>query len=417
MRMLLAALAAWVGSSLFVPSALSAQAGVKRLTVAEAVRLALLHNPDSRSAEQDVASARGAVTQAELLPNPALFISALDTNISPADAPLPNQFGLTWTLPIGGKRAATIASARSEVGAAQASQAAARRELALQVESAFVQLLLDQALLEFAKQDQQTFEQSVQINEVRYADGKIAYGEVLKLRIQAREVDDTVRQAVQSVSDDRAELTRLLGASTLAADFQAVGSLDAPDMPGNLAARDVLARALAHRPDYRALLAQRDSARHALDLARRQPIPDLGILADYNRIPGTAGSYDLQLTAELPLLDRNQGTVAQARAAYTKSQLAIDALEDQMRASATTAVQAWRTAQERLTAYGEDFVKTAKESLDISRHSYEQGRGALLEYLDAESSYRDVQRAYRTAQAQAILAAANIRFVAGDPLP
>jgi outer membrane protein, heavy metal efflux system len=401
---------AWAGGA-------AAQTTVTRLTASEAIHLALLHNPDSRSADQDVASARGAVTQAGVLPNPSIFISALGYNVSPFQGPIPNQYGVTWTIPIGGKRAASIAAARAGVGAAEATRVATRRQLALSVETAFVNVLLDRSLYEFARQDQQTFRQSVAINELRYKDGKISFGDVLKLRIQARQVDDTVRQAYQQLVNDRAELARLVGSNALAPSFQVVGSLAPPPVPRDLSIQTVAESALRHRADYHALRAQLDAARASLRLARRQPIPDLGVLADYNYVPGTPGTYDLQLTASVPLFDRNQGNVQQAEASYQKARLAIDGLRNQLTSDATRAVEEWRTAEQRVLAYSDDFVKTAKDSLDISRHSYEEGRGTLLDYLDAESSYRDVERAYRSAQAEAVLAAASIRFVSGEDLP
>ncbi len=381
-----------------------------------AIHLALAHNPDSRAAEQDVSAAQGVEEQARALPNPDIFVGALGTQISPADAPIPNQFGIAWTIPLGGKRAAGIASARAGVSAARATRVATRRQLALSVETAFVSVMLDKSLLDFAKEDQQTFQQSVQINELRYKDGKISYGDVLKLRIQARQVDDAVRDARQNLVDDREELARLVGEGVLAPNYQVVGSLTPPSMPGEPVVSTIVRRALASRGDYQALRAQEDASHAALTQARRQPIPDVGVLADYNYVPGTAGSYDLQLTATVPLFDQNQGNVRTARAAYERSALAIQGLRTQIRADAARAVQAWRTVEDRLRDYNDEFVKQARESLDISRHSYETGRGTLLDFLDAESSYRDVQRAYRTAEANAVLAAANIRFVSGDDL-
>ncbi len=410
MSCLLGAILAWSGAA-------SAAPRIKQLSAPVAIRLALANNPDARSVDQDVVSAQGAVQQARVLPNPAIFVSALGTEIRPATAPIPNQFGVTWTIPIGGKRSAAIASARADVTAARAGRIAARRQLAYSVESAFVAILLDRSLLGFAREDQQTFRQSVAINEYRYKDGKIAYGEVLKLRIQAREVDDTVRQSEQALASDRLELQRLVGSADLSPDYEVVGSLNPPPLPRDLSAETLVRRALRNRSDYRALFSQLESTRSALTLARRQPIPDLDVLADYNTEPGGAGNYDLQLGMAIPLFDRNQGGITQARAAYEKARLAIASTRAQIRADAARAVQEWRVSQQRLGAYSGDFVKTAKESLDISRHSYEEGRGSLLDYLDAESSYRDVQRAYLSAQAEAVLAAAAIRFVTGEAMP
>jgi outer membrane protein, heavy metal efflux system len=386
------------------------------LSLPDAIHLALAHNPDSLTTDEDVRAARGAYVQSHALPNPALFVYALGKNLSPIDAPVPNQFGVTWTIPIGGKRGAGIAAAGAALDAAGATRIAARRQLELEVSIAFISVLLDQAQLDFAKQDQAGLHQAVDLDEIRYKDGKIAYSDVLKLRIQERGTDDTVRQDELTLATDRAELARLVGDGTLAPEFSLAGTLAPPAFP-TLTTEALLERALAERPDYKALLASERSAQSSLTQARRQPIPDLGVLLDYDRVAGTAGAFDVELSATIPLFDRNAGNTLAADAAARKAHLAIESLKNQLRADVTKAVRALETSAARLKVYDQQLLSEAKESLDITRHAYEQGRGTLLDYLDAESSYRDVEREYRSAVGQAMLAATQVRFVAGEELP
>ena len=387
------------------------------LSLPDAIRLALATNPDSLSMDEDVRSAQGALVQSHALPNPSVFLYTIGRNVSPLEGPSPTQFGVTWTIPIGGKRGAGIASAHAAFDAAAATRVGSRNQLALQVETAFVTVLLDKAQLEFSKQDQTGLHESLDLEEVRYKDGKIAYSDVLKLRIQARSTDDTVRQDELQLANDRADLARLVGQGQLAPDFQLAGSLSPPPLPANLTREALLARALAERPDLKALQASARSAAASVTVARRQPIPDLGVLLDYDRVPGSAGQYDLSVSAAIPLFDRNKGGTIQAEAARRKAELAIESERLQLRADAEKAVQALDTSRARLQVYDQQLLAEAKESLDISRHAYEQGRGSLLDYLDAESSYRDVERSYNQAVADAMLAAAQVRYVAGEDLP
>ncbi len=406
---LLATSVAWAGPTA-APAALTA------ISLPDAIRIARERNPDSLSAEEDVHAARGALVQSRALENPSLFVYRIGENLSPVDSPMPNQFGVSWTIPIGGKRGAGIAAANAAVAAAEGTRGAFRHQLALDVETAFIAVLLDQSLLDFAKQDQAGLHEAVQLDELRNKDGKIAYSDVLKLRIQARGADDTVRQDELALANDRADLARLLGDGVLAPDFQVVGTLAAPPPPAPLTPDELLARALANRADYRALAASERSADASLSQARRQPIPDLGVLVDYDRVAGTAGQIDFELSATIPLFDRNRGNIMQADAARRKAALAIQTAHDQLRADAEKAIRALETSRARLAVYDKELLSEAKESLDISRHAYEQGRGTLLDYLDAESSYRDVERSYRSAVADAMLADDRVRFVAGEEL-
>lgn len=409
----------WICSLALVLSTRAAHAddAIHSLTLDRAVALALAHNPDNQSAAEDVAIAEGGLRQAHAFANPSVFVGAIGTNLSPLAAPLPNQVGVAWSIPIGGKRAAGIAIARADVATAQASRATARRQLAFDVQAKFVGVLLDAAQLDFARSDQADVKETQALQEIRYKDGKIAYGELLKLRIQARAADDLVRQAELTLATDRAELAQLVGNGVLADDFAVVGELTPPAVDTVPTAAELYARALARRSDYQASLAGERSAAAAVTAARRQPIPDLGASVAYNRVPGEAGAIDLVLSVDVPIFDRNRGAIDQAQATRRKAALATASLQSQLRADAQKAVSAWETAHARLALYDDELLAAAKESLDITQHAYEAGRGSLLDYLDAETSYRAVTSAYRAAVADAVIAAAQLRFVAGEDSP
>lgn len=386
-----------------------------RLTLSGAVKLALRRGPDSRAADLAVESARGALLQASLLPNPSFTVATNGVEISPAAAPIPNQVSLEWPIPIGGKRGAGIDAARAGLDAAQASRRATRRQAVLAVESAFVTVLLDRAQLAFERKSRAQFRQSLALNELRYKDGKIAFGEVLKLRIEALAEDDAVREAKEALVGARADLRALIGG--IAPGFVVDGALAAPAIAAPADASALLSAALAHRSDFLALKDQEKQAAALLDQAQRQPIPDLDVALDYNTEPKGAGNYDILLSVPLPIFDRNQGNVTQAEAAYAQAKLATERLRLQIQKNARRAVAEWQTSQAQLAAYTGHLLSAAKQSLDISRRAYDLGSGSLLDYLDAESSYREVEIAYRAALARTMLAAATLRFIAGEDTP
>jgi cobalt-zinc-cadmium efflux system outer membrane protein len=63
--------------------------------------------------------------------------------------------------------------------------------------------------------------------------------------------------------------------------------------------------------------------------------------------------------------------------------------------------------------YQAGYLKQAQESLEITRFAYQQGAAALLDFLDAERSYRGSQLAYRQALAAHMLAVEQLRQAVG----
>jgi len=395
----------------------AAAAGRIRIDLAQAIALALERNTDVRSSETDVTAAHGSLVQAGALQNPAVSVGASGIQVAPLTGPVPNTFGVSWTVPIGGKRAAGIAAADAAFSAAKATRTAVQQQVRLNAATAFVNVLLADALLSFARSDRESFGRTLELNELRYRDGKIAYGDVLKLRIQALTQDDAVRQAEQNLVAARADLVQLVGEEALAPAFQLDGSLEPPPQRAAETPEALLARALKKRPDYLATTEQIESAKSALVQARRQPIPDLGVGFNYNHASGVPDSYDLALSVAVPLFDRNRGNIEQAAAAVEKARIAQEALRNQLRDAAAKAVAEWQSSSAQVSAYGHGIRDSAKESLDIRRRAYELGAGSLLDFLDAETSYRQVESAYRSALARNALAAYTVGFVAGDEIP
>jgi cobalt-zinc-cadmium efflux system outer membrane protein len=63
--------------------------------------------------------------------------------------------------------------------------------------------------------------------------------------------------------------------------------------------------------------------------------------------------------------------------------------------------------------YASGYLQQAQDSRDISQYAYERGAASLLDYLDAERSYRATQLAYRQALASYMLGLEQLRQAVG----
>lgn len=82
------------------------------------------------------------------------------------------------------------------------------------------------------------------------------------------------------------------------------------------------------------------------------------------------------------------------------------------------AFEAVQTNQEVIELYQSSYLKQSQESRDIAEFAYKQGAAALLDFLDAERSYRSTQLAYRQTLAGHMLAVEQLRQAVGvRPIP
>ncbi len=72
-----------------------------------------------------------------------------------------------------------------------------------------------------------------------------------------------------------------------------------------------------------------------------------------------------------------------------------------------------RSNDEVVNLYTSGYLKQAEDSRDISQYAYQRGAASLLDYLDAERSYRATELGYHQALAQYMLAVEQMRQAVG----
>ena len=82
------------------------------------------------------------------------------------------------------------------------------------------------------------------------------------------------------------------------------------------------------------------------------------------------------------------------------------------------AYEALRTDDQVVQIYQSGYLKQAQDSLDISQYGYQRGASTLLDFLDAQRSYRAIELAYRQSLATYMVALEQLRqAVATRSLP
>jgi cobalt-zinc-cadmium efflux system outer membrane protein len=72
-----------------------------------------------------------------------------------------------------------------------------------------------------------------------------------------------------------------------------------------------------------------------------------------------------------------------------------------------------RTNDKIVGLYRSGYLDQAQQSRDISEYAYRHGAASLLDFLDAERSYRSTQLAYRQALASYLLGLEQLREAVG----
>jgi cobalt-zinc-cadmium efflux system outer membrane protein len=132
----------------------------------------------------------------------------------------------------------------------------------------------------------------------------------------------------------------------------------------------------------------------------------------YTHLSGT-NNLGVIFNMEIPIFDRNQGEIARTQYAVTQSQETKTATQETVMTDVANAYEAYNTSAKQVQLYESGYLQQAQDSRDISSYAYQRGAASLLDFLDAERSYRATQLAYRQAQASYMLALEQLKEVVG----
>ena len=116
---------------------------------------------------------------------------------------------------------------------------------------------------------------------------------------------------------------------------------------------------------------------------------------------------------QLPIFDRNQGEIARSAFGITQAQEQEKFASGQVLTDVRDAFESVRSNDQIVTLYRSGYLDQAQQSRDITDYAYRHGAASLLDYLDAERTYRATQLGYRQALASYLTALEQLRGAVG----
>jgi outer membrane protein, heavy metal efflux system len=400
------------------PQHYATQTAAARISLDDAIRLALLRNHALQALRSTIQQSMAEETTANLRPNPTL---GLDAQFLPIFQPKEftsdyldqqAQFdaGVGYLFERGKKRQHRLQAARDLTSVVRSQVSDNERQLVFNVGQQFVDVLLAQSTLDFALQDQESFQKTVEISKERYRVGDMSEGDFLKIKLQLLQFQSDVSAARLAKLQSLAALRQLLGFESVPDDFDVQGSLDYQPVHSDL--NGLKSVAAMNRPDLKAAQLAVTAAESQLALQQANGKMDITGTFNYTHTAATnTGAFYYSMP--LPIFNRNQGEIARARYAITQAQEQASETTQQVSTDVLQAYENLRTNNEIILLYQGGYVDDARQSRDISEYAYRKGAASLLDYLDAERTYRANQLAYRQALASYMLAMEQLRQAVG----
>jgi outer membrane protein TolC len=338
----------------------------------------------------EVARAQWLVAQAGLKtagvrPNPSV-------SVSPGyDSQIPGNYS-PWLVPVtldvqvetAGKRGIRLAEAEKISESARWNYVSAIWQIRAAVRAALLDFntafrRVDLLETQFAAQME-----IVKLLQGRFDSGAISRPELTTAQIVLNRTQLDLSDAKSKKSDARSRLAQSLGLTGAALDGENFNFDFSPGNASGLSSADARQIALRSRADILAALADYAAAEADLRLQIAKQYPDLHFGPGYAWNSGNAGDnqWSLGLTVELPVLDQNQGPIAEAEARRKLSAAKFVELQSQVIGDIDRAVAGFRVAQDQMQA-GKAILAAERQQLKSAEAQLEAGVADQIDSLNA----------------------------------
>ena len=363
------------------------------LTLEDAVGIALNNNPLLKSKKHNIGTYEGRIKQAGLLPNPEIefFTQETPTNNIGFDQSQ-NSVALSQKLETGGKRKLRVKAARKEKKVMEMDLQTTIADITAKVKKSFFNVLTTEEELKFAKKTIEIAKSLMSISNQRFKIGDIARIDVLKAEIELSNAKMRVQNAERKYLNTAKMLQTVMGVSDI--DLNNLLPISTADTP-SLNLENLNELLLNNHPALKARKKVVDLSVIKITEAKRMAIPDINATIGYKRLSTTdINTVQAGIEFSLPIFNRNQGKIIEARALSHKAKDDVEVVRNQLLLQLSNAFSLYTSTREQVRIFTDTIIPQSEESLKIARQGYRQGEFDYLQVLDAQRTLANTRISY-----------------------
>ena len=323
---------------------------------------------------------------------------------------------LSQPLPLGGGRGARARAARSDEQAATAALALAALELRRDVALAYAEAIAADRLAGIARERAALGAQTRAAVERRHAAGLESDLQRARVEVETAGMQADARRRAAAALAHRRALAAHWREATVTAALDETWFDASPDTIFDVAP-DVAPDAAPTHPRLVVARARVEQARAEVEAARRAPFSGLEATVGTRRFedaPGADRAWVLGLSMPVPVWDRNEGGIAEARAALQGAEFDLERAARDLLAEREAALAERDAARLEVDALSLSGLPSSQSFAKLAAQGYEAGRLSLIERLDAERALVQTQEHLVAARLRLRQSEARIAAVIAD---
>jgi outer membrane protein, heavy metal efflux system len=380
-------------------------------------------NPALKADADNVDEMRAEEITAFLRPNPQFSLTADGTQLAPSNGiwtPLKGTYevpSFSYLHERERKRELRLESAKQGTQITQSLHEDLKRTMLFTLRSAFVATLQAKYVLDLAKADLEYYDKIIDISRERFKAGDIAQIDLDRIELLRVQYESEIETAIVNLRTAKIQLLQMLDERTPVDQFDVAGPFDFSDTLKPL--DDYRQAALAARPDLQAALetVQQSETNHKLAISNGSTDPTYGAWYTHNSSnnnPNGTNTLGLSISIPLRVFDRNQGEKQRTLIDIDRSQRATEAARAQVFSDVDSAYELVRSNIALLKPYKAKYNDQALRVRDTVSFAYFHGGASLMDFLNAQSDYRQVQLAYAQLLGAYLTASGQLNLAVGN---
>jgi len=360
-------------------------------------------NPAMKADADNVDEMKAEEITAFLRPNPQFTLAADGTQAAPHNGVwtpfkgTTEQPNVSYLHERDHKRELRLESAQEGTRITQSQHEDLDRNMIFALRTAFVGTLQAKFILDLARADLDYYDKIIDISRASFKAGALAQIDLDRIELQRVQYESEIETAIVNLRTAKIQLLQMLDDRTPVEQFDVTGDYDFSDNLQPLETfRDA---ALAARPDLQAALQtiQQSDTNHKLAVSNGSTDPTFaGWFTNNSSTNNPNGPETIGASVSIPLriFDKNQGEKKRTLIDIDRAQQASEATRAQVFSDVDTAYELVRSNVALLTPYKEKYNDQALRVRDTVTFAYEHGGASLMDFLNAQSDYRQVRLAY-----------------------
>ena len=345
--------------------------------------MALSRNPSIAQSVARIEALRGKRLQSGLPPNLTIGYAAEEIG-NDGTAGLQGAY-LSQQFVRGGKLQLNRAIVDQEIFRAEQQLAAQRRRVLTDVRMGYYETVIAQRRLALTRDLLRASEEAVNVSRELLEAEEIPRIGLLQTEVEAQNARIQLQVAGNARDAAWRQLASILGQPDLLPQTLE-DALSASDI--QLEWHEELERLLRESPETSEAFAQLERARWSLDRAYAQVTPDVNVQVTLQQDTTTDTFVSgIQAGLPIPLWNRNQGGIQQARSEIVAAERNIERVQLNLTQRLANAFRSYLNARFQVGTFTDDILPKAQENFDLVSEGFRKGELGYLDMLTAQRTY------------------------------